>query len=270
MSGLLGQSLGVAIVDDEPLARYKIRSMLSPLTDMDVLGEARDVNGAITLIDETKPDLVFLDILMPDGSGIEVLQSVRHAPGVIFTTALDTHAIAAFDVGAIDYLVKPFSQVRFHKALQRAQDVIQIGTRVGNDTHPDSRSLEGSTIKTLFVRTQRGTANLKISEIEYLQGQGDYVQIYSDKTRHLTLIRLKEFEEQLDSNIFLRIHRSFIVNINCVSMITSIGNGRCSVTMRSGEEFCASRKGTVLLRRHWARLKCGSKSRKSIVDQNQH
>lgn len=231
----------VAIVDDEPLARYRIRSLLESNDDVSILGEANDVQSAVKLIDESMPDLVFLDIRMPDGTGVEVLKAVQHEPDVIFTTAFGSYAVAAFEIGVVDYLVKPFSRQRFRQALRRAQE-----SRRSRLAAPSPNTMA----ERLFVSTRTGAVGIEVAEIDYLKGQGDYVQLLAKNRNYLVPIRLKEFEQKLCKDQFVRIHRSHIVNTGFIAVIRPIGGGRCSVELNNGQEICASRKGTALLRGH--------------------
>jgi len=248
MTSAPAPALHVAIVDDEPLARYKIRALLSTDDAVCVVGEAHDARSAIALIDELKPDLVFLDIQLPDGTGVDVVRAAQHEPDVIFTTAFDSYAITAFEVGAIDYLLKPFSRGRFRQALQRARAAAQRYEPGRRGPRSTDRVARSAMIERLFVPTRSGTLHVDISDVEYLQGQGDYVQLSTKQRVHLVPIRLREFEERLDSSLFVRVHRSFIVNMNFVHVINSVGNGRYCVRMKNGTEICASRRGSKLLR----------------------
>jgi len=250
MTSTAARTLHVAIVDDEPLARYKIRALLDSDDAVRVVGEAKDARSAIAMIDELRPDLVFLDVQMPDGTGIDVLRAIQYDPDVIFTTAFDSYAITAFEVGAIDYLLKPFGRGRFQQALQRVRAAAQ-GGRAGPRRPGIRDAVAASTkIERLFVPTRTGTMHLEISEVEYFQGQGDYVLLSTKQRTHLVPIRLREFEERLDSRLFVRIHRSFIVNIDFVRAVNTVGNGRYCVSMNSGKEIRASRRGSTLLRAH--------------------
>jgi two-component system LytT family response regulator len=250
MTSPAAQTLHVAIVDDEPLARYKIRALLDSEDAVRVVGEANDAKSAIALIDELKPDLVFLDVQMPDGTGIDVLRATQYDPEVIFTTAFDTYAITAFEVGAIDYLLKPFSRGRFQQALQRARAAAQDYSPGSRRPRIKDEAAASKTIERLFVPTRTGTVHLEIADVEYFQGQGDYVQLSAKQRTHLVPIRLREFEERLDSSLFVRIHRSFIVNIDFVQAVDTVGNGCYCVCMNSGKEIRASRRGSKLLREH--------------------
>ena len=250
MTRAAARTLHVAIVDDEPLARYKIRALLDTDDAVRVVGEANDVRSAIAMIDELEPDLVFLDVQMPDGTGMDVLRAIQYDPDVIFTTAFDSYAITAFEVGAIDYLLKPFSRGRFQQALQRVRSVTQGDSRGARRPRTRNETSASTNIERLFVPTRTGTLHLELSDVEYFQGQGDYVLLSTMQRTHLVPIRLKEFERRLDSSVFVRIHRSFIVNIDFVRTVDMVGNGCYCVCMHSGKEIRASRRGSKLLRAH--------------------
>jgi two-component system, LytTR family, response regulator len=248
MSSAPVHALQVAIVDDEPLARYKIRALLEADEAVRIVGEASDCASAVALLDQQKPDLVFLDVQMPDGTGIDVLRAAHFSPIVVFTTAFDSYAIAAFEVGAADYLLKPFSRGRFQQAMDRARVAARSGAARDWGKRATGSGRQEREIVRLFVPTRAGTLLVDVADIEYFQGQGDYVQLNTKGRSHLVPITLKELEARLDSQVFLRVHRSFIVNIEFVDVIRSLGNGRACIAMKDGTEIRASRRGSPLLR----------------------
>lgn len=209
------------IVDDEPLARQGIRLRLEKQKDIEVAGEAADGPAAVQLVREVRPDLLFLDVQMPGMSGFDVLAEIAdvHVPVVVFVTAHDQYAIRAFDVNAVDYLLKPFTQERFDEALARARRDLAT-------TEPLSR---------LVVRTRDVYVILKAEEIEWLEAAANYVGVHARGKSFLIRSTISNLEEKLDPRRFARIHRSTIVNIDRVAEIRSDAHGDYEVTLTSGK-----------------------------------
>ena len=235
------------IVEDEPLAVDRLRSCLSYIDDLELIGEARDGDAAVTLIDRLQPDLVFMDIRLPLLSGFDVLRSTRYRPAVIFTTAHDEYAVSAFEWGAFDYLLKPFDRERVALALARFQERRSI-----SDTGPtiadrlETTESKG-TIRRFFVK-QRGVAVPIHSEnIIAILAEGDYCRIHLAGGSHLIHLPMREFESRLAPAMFLRIHRSVLINTNNILRIDAAGRG-ARVTMNTGLIVGASRTGFAQLK----------------------
>jgi len=241
------------IVEDEPLARQTIRDFLAGENWLQLVGEASDGHQAVLLIDELRPDLVFLDVRMPGLTGLEVLESTTHDPEVVFTTAYDDHAVTAFELEALDYILKPFGRERFRQALERVRRRL-IGT--GETTEPSVRERASRALRKraaghllrLFVRDARGrVVHVRVAEITRLIGADDYVEVYANSTSYLVKVTLNEFAERLDPQHFRRIHRSAIVNLDHVVSCRQIDR-RLLLKLSDGSEVAASRSGSQNLR----------------------
>ncbi len=236
----------VLIVDDEPLARDRIREMLKDHPALEVSGEARNGREAIEFITRLDPDLVFLDVQMPDLNGFDVLQNlnVKRMPLIIFVTAFDQHAMRAFDVHAIDYLTKPFDRKRFAEALERANIFLQGSKepdterllKVLQDIKAGPRYLERFAIKNgetiFFVRAE---------DVDAIEAQGNYVRLNLGNSSHLLRETLSNVESQVDPQVFVRIHRQTIVNINRVKELQTWARGEYRVVLQNGSHYSLSR-----------------------------
>jgi two-component system LytT family response regulator len=228
-------TLRTLICEDEPVARLHLRELIGSTSGLSLVGEAADGDAALTAINALTPDLIFLDIRMPVHDGLEVLRAARHQPAVVFTTAYDTHAVEAFELGAVDYLLKPFGAERFAKAVERVRE--RVRQRVGNAaaTH-------------LVVRHLGKLIPVSVDEITRISADDDLVQLYV-RGRALALSEtLGALSERLDAQRFLRVHRSHVVNLSFVAALESRDANRLSVRMKDGTVVPASRAGTQLLR----------------------
>jgi two-component system LytT family response regulator len=237
----------VLIADDEPLARRTLREHLRSLGWSGTIHEAQDGKTAVTLANDQRPDLMFLDIVMPGGTGLEVLEQLDYEPKVIFTTAHDQYAVTAFELGALDYLLKPFGRERVERVLRRAQAALNGGAapllpRVRESlqhTRPLSK---------IFVRDGNRIIPIPLASLERVQGADDYVTIYATTKEYLVNVRLSDLEGQLDESNFLRIHRSHLINLEYVMFIEPYDTARLQVVMKSGVRIVASRTGSKRLR----------------------
>lgn len=238
------QSLSVAIVDDEPPARDRLRAMLQQIPHCTVIGEARNAEEAIVLLDRTRPDLVLLDVQMPVRGGFEVLESVAQLPtAVIFVTAYDQHAVEAFEVGAVDYLVKPVRQERLALALERARRAIDAPKPAeGAAPPPDPAAGNGSRhVERLAIRTGRRVRFVQVDEIDSLQASGNYIHLHTSRGVQVIRDTMSRMESRLDPQRFIRIHRSTIVNIQFVREIEPHLHGDYFVRMKDGRRLTLSR-----------------------------
>jgi len=235
------------IVEDEPLARKTLRDLTADVTWLDVIGEAADGLAAVELINNLKPDLVFLDIHMPELSGLDVLKRLLHEPAVVFTTAYDQHAIAAFELAAVDYLLKPFGRQRFDQALVRARDVLE--RRQEKPALASVRETLGSSaLERLLIRDGGRIMPVVVREIERLEADGDYVSVRVRGKTHLVSLPLGSFEQRLDPLRFVRVHRSHLVNMDFVDAIEPYDNAQLLVRMKDGTKIIASRSASKRLR----------------------
>jgi two-component system, LytTR family, response regulator len=216
------------IVDDERLARNKLRAMLARHYEVRVVGEADSVRAAVEAIDSASPDVVFLDIQMPGETGFDLFDKVAGAFKVIFVTAFDEHAIRAFEVNALDYLLKPVSAERLARAIDRLHAEQGAG-------RPPERSLEYD--DHLFLSADGKSRFLKVSSIKYIAAAGPYSEVHAvsgEKT--FVLKSLKQWEERLPAKQFMRIHRSTIVNIECVERVERWFNNSYQIYLHSDKE----------------------------------
>lgn len=233
------------IVDDEPLGRTVIREMLRGDADIEIIGECANGHEAVELISRTRPELLFLDVQMPEVDGFEVLSALDELPLVIFVTAYDQYAVRAFDVHAVDYLLKPFDRDRFGKAVQRAKAQLK-------QTHNDAVNerilalLEEQKAKTRYLERLVVKANgrvffLKASEVDWIEAEGNYVCLHVRKDSYLLRETLSSLEAQLDPQKFPRIHRSQIVNVERIRELQPWSHGEYHVILHDGTQLTLSR-----------------------------
>jgi two-component system LytT family response regulator len=235
------------IVDDEPLARARIRDLLRRHSDLEVVGECTDGFEAVSAIIEKQPDLVFLDVQMPEKDGLSVLEEVGadNLPAIVFVTAYDHYALRAFQVHALDYLLKPFDEARFEQTLQRVRKQIQAGR--GSDISrilsllEDRKNPTGSTER-LLVKEGGRLSFLKTEEVDWIEAEGNYVKIHSGASAFLMRETMGAMESQLDPRKFMRIHRRAIVQIDRIKQINQMFHGEYRVVLLDGTELSLSRK----------------------------
>lgn len=235
--------LRALIVDDEPLAREWVRGRLAEHEDVEVVGEAEDGFGAALAIEELRPDLVFLDVQMPGVDGFGVLQMLegKRLPVVVFVTAFDRYAVRAFDVNAVDYLVKPFNRERFGKALERAKERVRGGAerpereRLLADLRASGRFLDW-----LLVKSGEKSVFVKLRDVDWIEAARNSVVLHVGEKEHVFATTMKALEEALDPDLFLRIHRSTIVNLERVKELQPWFNGEYRVVLKRGTELTLS------------------------------
>lgn len=234
------------LVEDEPHARHSLREYSADVEWLVLIGEACDGAEAVRLIDRLKPDLVFLDVELPELSGLQVVERIQHRPEIVFTTAYDRFALAAFEVGALDYLLKPFGRQRFQTTLQRVRRHLATSTV---STAERARAAFGSPLRLLFARTRDAIVPIDIRTVRHIQASGDYVEVHCDTGSHLLHTSLGELASRLDPELFLQIHRSHIVNLEAVELLRPFDERRLLVKLRDGKEILASRSASEQLRR---------------------
>jgi len=232
------------IIDDEQHAREIIKKYLIG-TAIDLKGECENGFEGIKYIQERKPDLIFLDIQMPKLDGFEMLELLENPPHVVFTTAYDEFAIRAFQQNAVDYLLKPFSKDRFDEALQKALSLLKKGS--------ESKSFKltenyHERINRIAVKTGSKIEIIPLGEIIFLQSQDDYVEIHWRDKKFLKLQRMKYYENALDPEQFVRIHRSYIVNVSAIARIEPLGKETHAAILKNGESLTVSTSGYSRLR----------------------
>ena len=235
------------IVDDEPLARERIRTLLQKEADIEIIGECADGRGAVAAISKDRPDLVFLDVQMPELDGFGVLEQLdsEATPAVVFVTAHDKFALRAFEVHALDYLLKPFDSGRFKKALERARDRIQR-QQTGELSHRISELL--ADLKTgakhperLAIKSGGKVLFLKIDEIDWIEAADNYVELHIGNESHLHRETMAALEGKLPADKFMRISRSTIVNIERIKELQPMFHGEYAVILRNGTRLTLSR-----------------------------
>ena len=235
------------IVDDEPLARERLAALLSNEQDVEIVAQCRDGEEAVTAIVDHEPDLVFLDVQMPQMNGFEVIEAVggERMPLVIFVTAYDQHALRAFQVRALDYLLKPFDRERFNEALERARRQVEreetgdLGRRLlalVKDLRRDQPRAER-----LVVKSGGRLFFLRADEIDWVEAAGNYVRLHVGTTSHLLRETMYAIEGRLDPEKFFRIHRSRIVNMERIQELQPWLNGEYAVLLRTGTRLTLSR-----------------------------
>lgn len=245
------------IVDDEKLARDRLQLFLRDFAEVEVVGTAKNGPQAIQAIDALKPDVVFLDVQMPGVDGFGVLQAIHHRPQIVFATAYDQYAIRAFEVCAVDYLLKPISRERLTETMRRVRD------RVINQAAPPAieeildalEARERRYLQQVPVQRGRQILVLPTEQILWFEVEDRIVFAYIDGDRFMTNFTLRELEEKLDPNVFFRAHKSRLVNLRYVKAIVPWFAGRYKLVMKDqkGSELELSRAQTRLLRSrmHW-------------------
>ena len=237
----------ILVVDDEPLARRKLAALIREVPWASLVGEAHDGASAVDAVTCLEPDIVFLDIQMPGLTGIEVverLRTSRSAPVVVFSTAYDRYAVTAFELEAVDYLLKPFGAKRFLAALERARHAVETqGASAALDRARSALGAPSSAVplERIFVRDGNAVVPLTLAAIERFEAQDDYVMIHVGGRHHLVGLRVSNLESRLPNPPFLRVHRSHIVNLDHVERMVSLDDSRLEVRMKSGAKVPVSR-----------------------------
>jgi DNA-binding LytR/AlgR family response regulator len=237
------------IVEDEPLAQRTLRDFAGEFPWLDIIGVADDGLMAVRMINETKPQLIFLDVRIPELSGLEVLRRINYQPAVVFTTAFGEYATTAFEFEAIDYLQKPFGRDRFRQTVERVRRRMEQTNANKQSTGKAETSIlkNNEFISRLFVRDKRGLIPLPVDEIVWLKAEGDYSKIYTTDKNFLVDTTLKDFSTKLSPENFIRVHRSAVVNLNHITRIEE-DNRRLILYMNGGAEIQASRTGSQILK----------------------
>lgn len=240
-------SIRVLIVDDEPIARKGIRRLLDEAPDMEIVGECGDGAEAVRAIRKRSPDLVFLDVQMPELDGFGVLEKVgvEQAPEIIFVTAYDEYTLRAFDVHALDYLLKPVNPERFHKSLSRARAQLQ---------NKSSQRLDGGLLALLenyrreerratrfAIKTSQGALLVEADNLDWIEAAGNYVRLRVGGQAHLLSETISGMEKRLDPRKFLRIHRSRIVNVERIKLLRPLFHGEYEIVLKDGTQLTSGR-----------------------------
>jgi two-component system LytT family response regulator len=236
------------IVDDEMLARERLVQLLKSEPEIEVVGECSDGQEAVAAIQKDAPDLIFLDVQMPELDGFGVLEAVKAepAPVIVFVTAHDKFALRAFEVHAVDYLLKPFDRERFQKALSRAVERVK-NRENASQTQAQSALLAelkspAKPLERLAVKTSGRVIFVKLSEVDYIESAHNYVELHVEKQSHLLRETLNSIEARLPADKFVRISRSVIVNIERVKELQPLFYGEYTVTLQNGVRLTLSRR----------------------------
>ncbi len=245
------QTISTIIIDDEPLAREIVRHYAADIESLKIIAECGDGFEALRQIQVQKPDLLFLDIQMPKLDGFELLEVLDYNPAIIFTTAFDQFAIKAFEMNAVDYLLKPFSKERFENAVQKAMQ------RISQEKPSSNNSIENlkehaqesrGTLDRIVTRLGSKVTVIPVDRIWYIESADDYVMIYSELGNHLKEKTMKFFEEHLPANNFVRIHRGSIISLAQISAIEPYTKDTHIVSLKCGAKLRASAEGYKKLR----------------------
>jgi two-component system LytT family response regulator len=235
------------IADDEPLARAALRAMLAELDWLVCVGETANGPETVEAVNRLRPELLFLDIQMPGLSGIEVLQRVESQPFVVFTTAFAQHAVAAFALGALDYLLKPFGAERFNAAMER----VRLGVGEPAAVPPQDRlseALRNGPMSRIFVRSGRAILPVPVTSVLWFEADGDYVTVTTRTSRYIVHLSLNKLETRLDATRFVRIHRTHIVNLEQVVAFRPQGKGQLVAELSNGVRLPVSRSRAADIR----------------------
>ena len=238
-------NLKVLIVDDEPLARERISMLLANFADVKIVAECANGLEAVAAIEKHEPDLMFLDMQMPEMDGMSVInsQAGKRMPLVIFVTAYDKYGLAAFDSNAVDYLLKPFDQKRFEKAIEKARVRLSENNPAPIDL-PGIVSrieLQANYPKHIAIRQDGRVFLLKTEKIEWIEAERNYIRLHAGQESHLRREAIGNIEKQLDPTQFRRVHRSAIVNLNFIKELRSISGGDYQIVLLNGKELVLSR-----------------------------
>ncbi len=241
------------VVDDEPLARRKLVALLRDAGDVEVAGECPTGHEAIAAIRDDLVDLVFLDVQMPEVSGLDVVEAIgaERMPATVFVTAYDQYAVRAFEMHAVDYLLKPFGRERFRQAAERARQ--HLANREAPALHERARAAleeRGSApLERIFVRHRDRIVPVRVDDIAHLEAADDYVTVHAGGERYLVTLALGDLERRLNPARFVRVHRSHVVNLDHVASLRPYDDARrLVITLRDGSEVLASRAGSLELR----------------------
>ena len=233
------------VIDDERLAREELKSVLSEILEINVIGEAQNGDEALKLIKSETPDLIFLDINMPEMNGFEMLKKLDEIPKVIFVTAYDEYALKAFEVNALDYLLKPIDPERLAEAIEKLKKESDEEFESSLNPKLDRSSRTLSVEDRVFIKDGEKCYFVQLADVRMLESDGNYVKVYFDKNRPLILRSLNSFEEKLDPEHFFRANRKFIVNINWIEKVENWFNGGLQVELKSGDKIEVSRRQAI-------------------------
>lgn len=230
------------LIDDERLARNELRKMLADYPEIEIVDEAGNVQEGLEKIDAHNPDLIFLDINMPGKTGFDLLQELDHSPYVIFTTAYDEYAVKAFEVNALDYLLKPIDPKRLADAIHKVSELLQKEKQNIQEAAQKGRLADDDQV---FVKDGERCWFVQLREIRLFESVGNYAKVFFGNNKPLILKSLNALEERLDEKVFFRANRKHIVNLRMVEKVESYFNGGLLLELKGGDKIEVSRRQTV-------------------------
>jgi two-component system LytT family response regulator len=248
------EKIKTLIVDDEPLARRNLRLLLEKDPQIEIIDECRNGQEAVNAVQSFSPDLIFLDIQMPEMDGFDVLEKVgaQQIHAIIFVTAFDQYALKAFEVHALDYLLKPFDDARFQKALTQAKLQIEqreidklskklLALLEDRENNREHRAQEKSYLTRLMIKLTNRVILLNVNEIDWIEADGNYAKLHVGRKSHMLREKMNDLESQLDPQRFVRVHRSIIVNLNRIKELYPHFNGDYIIVLEDGTQLKLSR-----------------------------
>ncbi|WP_299102742.1 LytTR family DNA-binding domain-containing protein [uncultured Winogradskyella sp.] len=235
-------TLKAVIVEDSRLARNELKELFKAHKEIEFIGEAENVDDGFTLINKSNPDLLFLDINMPEKDGFELLEMLDEVPITIFTTAFDEYAIKSFEYNAFDYLLKPISQKRFSSSITKVLEKANSGT--SSTPKQEGYNLD----RQIFIKDGDNCWLVKVKDISLFEIVGNYTRVFFDDNKPLIYKSLAQIEEKLPQDVFFRANRQQIININHVNKVVSWFNGKLKIEMNSGEEIEISRRQSYIFK----------------------
>lgn len=237
--------ISVIIVEDSRLARKELRELLTAYPQMNVLGEADAVESAVELIEKCTPDLIFLDIHLPGGSGFDVLSALKRIPVVIFTTAFTSYALESFEYNTLDYLLKPISQDKLGRAIQKAETFLNKDPTAQLEDKYDLKDK-------LFIKDRNLSWLVSFEEIRLFESKGNYIQVFFGQHRPLLQKSLQQMEHSLKAGLFLKVNRKQLVNVNWINKLEKLANGKLILELSTGEQLAVSRRQMNNVKLHYS------------------
>ncbi|MGD1947483.1 MAG: LytR/AlgR family response regulator transcription factor [Croceivirga sp.] len=232
--------INAVIVEDSRLARNELKELLKSHKNIELMGEAENVDQGFEIIEKHNPDLLFLDINMPEKDGFELLEMLDEVPIIIFTTAFDEYAIKSFEFNALDYLLKPINQKRFDQAIERVKEKLEGAS--------NEKAKQLKTSSQIFIKDGEKYWLLKIGKISHFEIEGNYTRVFFDGQKPMLYKSLNQIEEKLPKDNFFRVNRQQLVNINFIKEVVPWFNGKLRLTMQNGDEIEVSRRQSYLFK----------------------
>ena len=233
------------IIDDERLARSELKSILNEYTEIDVIDEAQNGDEGIEKIKSLQPDLIFLDVNMPGMTGFEMLKKLDSIPHVIFVTAYDEFALKAFEVNALNYILKPVDVDRLNETIEKLKQIEELDFQSDSENTVERNKEKLNTSDKVFIKDGEKCYFVKLADVRMLESEGNYVKVHFGSNRPLILRSLNSFEEKLDPNCFFRANRKFIINLDWVEKVENWFNGGLRVELSTGDKVDISRRQAI-------------------------